>query len=232
MNNHAYSLFGAYKLSNGVRLVKLSNPWGVDKYTGDWSDNSSKWTDALRKEVGSSVNEEDGTFFQPIEQFLADWDGIWISKNMATWQKSWWLNLGRDIKSSSGATSWFCKTSNCRGNKFNLTSNVDQQIWIGVGTHDQRDYVGCTLPSWNDSKWQYAGVPDDQYWSMFNYGTQWKGPYTITAAKGMPLNLEMDLFTAPLKNEWSVIVWAEKSAVKITHSDNYQSDAWPVQTPF
>ena len=136
VNNHAYSLFGAYKLSNGVRLVKLSNPWGVDKYTGDWSDSSSKWTDALRKEVGSSVNEEDGTFFQPIEQFLADWDGIWISKNLGTWKKSWWLNLGRDIKSSTGGTSWFCKTANCRANKFNLTSTVDQQIWIGVGTHD------------------------------------------------------------------------------------------------
>jgi hypothetical protein len=67
---------------------------------------------------------------------------------------------------------------------------------------------------------------------MFNYGTQWKGPYTIKAATGMPLNLEMDLLTAPLKNEWSVIVWAEKSAVKITHSDNFASDAWPVQTPF
>jgi hypothetical protein len=64
---------------------------------------------------------------------------------------------------------------------------------------------------------------------MFNYGTNWKGPYTIKAGSSMPLNLEMDLLTAPLKNEWSVIVYGEKGEVKITHSDGYASDAWPVQ---
>lgn len=57
VNNHAYSLLGAYTLSNGARLVKLSNPWGVDKYTGDYSDSSSKWTSALRTEVGAAVDE-------------------------------------------------------------------------------------------------------------------------------------------------------------------------------
>ena len=60
---HAYALLGIYKLSNGVRLVKLANPWGVDSFKGDWSDNSSKWTPALRKEVASVVNEQDGVFF-------------------------------------------------------------------------------------------------------------------------------------------------------------------------
>jgi hypothetical protein len=60
---HAYSLIGTHTLSNGVRLVKLMNPHGVDKYTGDWSDNSSKWTTALRAEVASVVNENDGVFF-------------------------------------------------------------------------------------------------------------------------------------------------------------------------
>ena len=63
VNNHAYSILGAYTLSNGVRLVKMSNPWGYDVYTGDWSDNSSKWTSAFRAAVGSVVNENDGLFF-------------------------------------------------------------------------------------------------------------------------------------------------------------------------
>ena len=67
---------------------------------------------------------------------------------------------------------------------------------------------------------------------MWAYGTQWKGPYAITAGSPMPLNLELDLLTAPLRNEWSVIVWAEKTQVKIAHSDNYPSDAWPLQKPF
>lgn len=226
---HAYAVLGAYKLSNGVRLVKMANPWGVDSYTGDWSDTSSKWTTTLRNEVGSTNNDNDGVFFQTVEQLQKDWSGIYTNKNVSGWKKSSWLNLGRDIKSSSGGTSWFCKTANCRANKFNLDSAVDQQIYIGIGLHDERDYVGCTLPSWENSIWQYAKVPAETHYSMFNYGTNWLGPYTIKAGSSMPLNLEMDLLTAPLKNEWSVIVYGEKGEVKITHSDGYASDAWPVQ---
>jgi hypothetical protein len=63
VSGHAYSLIGTHILSNGVRLVKLVNPHGVDKYTGDWSDSSSKWTTALRAEVASVVDENDGVFF-------------------------------------------------------------------------------------------------------------------------------------------------------------------------
>ena len=60
---HAYSVVGAFKLSNGVRLVKMMNPWGVDSYTGEWSDTSTKWNPTLRKEVGAVDNNNDGVFF-------------------------------------------------------------------------------------------------------------------------------------------------------------------------
>lgn len=69
---HAYAIFYAYTLSNGTRLGKISNPYGEDRYVGDYSNTSSLWTDALRKEVGSSANEEDSTFFIPIEKIAAD----------------------------------------------------------------------------------------------------------------------------------------------------------------
>ena len=75
--------------------------------------------------------------------------------------------------------------------------------------HDERDYVGCTMPSWENSVWNYAGVPADTFWSMFKYETEWKGPYTIKAGVRMPLNLEMDLLSGNLKNEWSVIVYGQ-----------------------
>ena len=153
VGGHAYALLGTHKLSNGTRLVKLVNPHGVDVYKGDWSDKSELWTTALRKEVASVLNETDGVFFQSVEQFVADWSGFWISINTTGWKKSTWLNLGRDLKSSVGATAVFCKTANCRGNKFNLDSAVTQKIWIGIGTHDTRDYVGCTL---NKSVYQYV----------------------------------------------------------------------------
>ena len=122
VNNHAYALLGIYTLSNGVRLVKTSNPWGVDVYTGDWSDNSSKWTSTFRAAVGSTVNENDGVFFQTVEQLVDQWDTLYISKDVSKWQYSSWLNIGRDIKSSSETVKYYCTTANCRSNKFTLTS--------------------------------------------------------------------------------------------------------------
>jgi hypothetical protein len=74
---------------------------------------------------------------------------------MTGWKKSTWLNLGRDIKSSQVTKFNFCTASTCRGNQFNLTSAVTQTVYIGIGTHDERDYVGCTI---NPNLYQYAKV--------------------------------------------------------------------------
>lgn len=62
-NSHAYALLSVHTLSNGVRLVKTSNPWGLDSFTGPWSDKDSRWTTALRAEVASENDEKDGVFF-------------------------------------------------------------------------------------------------------------------------------------------------------------------------
>ena len=48
-NNHAYTLVGTFLLfDNNVqtnRLIKIRNPWGVDVYTGKWSDvDVASWT--------------------------------------------------------------------------------------------------------------------------------------------------------------------------------------------
>jgi calpain-15 len=48
-NNHAYTIVGAYLLfDNNVqtnRLIKIRNPWGIDVYTGKWSDlDTTSWT--------------------------------------------------------------------------------------------------------------------------------------------------------------------------------------------
>ena len=47
-HSHAYTILGVKELSNGVRLLKLRNPWGKENYKGDWADDSDKWTDDLR----------------------------------------------------------------------------------------------------------------------------------------------------------------------------------------
>ena len=50
---HAYTLLEAkeVKTSNGKeKLVHLRNPWGNGEWSGEWSDQSRKWTSDLRKQ--------------------------------------------------------------------------------------------------------------------------------------------------------------------------------------
>ena len=47
---HAYTIINIVKMEeNGVRLVKLKNPWGNTEWSGDWSEVSPFWNDETRK---------------------------------------------------------------------------------------------------------------------------------------------------------------------------------------
>mmetsp|Transcript_29611 Transcript_29611/g.27061 ORF Transcript_29611/g.27061 Transcript_29611/m.27061 type:complete len:185 (-) Transcript_29611:927-1481(-) len=48
---HVYSILGAYEVGK-IRLLKMRNPWGKVEWKGDYSDDSDKWTDDLKEEVG------------------------------------------------------------------------------------------------------------------------------------------------------------------------------------
>ena len=68
VTGHAYTVQGVVELSNGVRLVKLRNPWGAELYTGPWFDGDPRWTDEHKQEAGL-VDEDDGIFHMPLENF-------------------------------------------------------------------------------------------------------------------------------------------------------------------
>jgi len=68
-SGHAYSLLGAYKLSNGVKLIKMRNPWSEESYNGDWRDDYPAWNDQMRREVGGHTAANDGIFFLPFNIF-------------------------------------------------------------------------------------------------------------------------------------------------------------------
>lgn len=69
VDNHAYTLEGAYEIEPSpgekVRLLKARNPWGRGEWGGDWSDDSEKWTEDLKEQLGFQ-NRDDGIFFIAI----------------------------------------------------------------------------------------------------------------------------------------------------------------------
>ena len=57
--SHAYTLISAHTVMNGVKLLKLRNPWGKDEWTGAWSDKWTGWTSELKREL-KVVEADDG----------------------------------------------------------------------------------------------------------------------------------------------------------------------------
>ena len=74
IDGHAYSLLSVVEAC-GVKLLELRNPWGSFEWTGDYGDDSDKWTPELKKACNFS-KEDDGTFWMCWEDFLLFFDEI------------------------------------------------------------------------------------------------------------------------------------------------------------
>ena len=51
ISGHSYSVLSLHSFKHAgtrVKLLKLRNPYGNEEWTGDWSDESDKWTPSLR----------------------------------------------------------------------------------------------------------------------------------------------------------------------------------------
>lgn len=67
VSGHAYSIISAHHVE-GVRLLKLRNPWGKTEWKGAYSDKSDKWTDSMKRAV-NFVDANDGSFFMTVEDY-------------------------------------------------------------------------------------------------------------------------------------------------------------------
>ena len=67
---------------NGVKLLKLRNPWGKGEWTGAWSDKWTGWTPELKREL-KVVDSDDGQFFIALEDYITHYR----STTIAVWQE-------------------------------------------------------------------------------------------------------------------------------------------------
>jgi hypothetical protein len=67
-HRHAYSIMEAKDI-DGLRLVKLRNPWGNTEWTGPWSDGSEEWTAEWLQKLGHKFGN-DGEFWISFDDLL------------------------------------------------------------------------------------------------------------------------------------------------------------------
>lgn len=78
--SHCYTVLSARKLENPQEtLIKLRNPWGHKEWTGDWSDNSEKWTPDARKTL-EFCEKDDGVFWMSCKDFCAYFNEIVVCR--------------------------------------------------------------------------------------------------------------------------------------------------------
>ncbi|KAH8400026.1 hypothetical protein KR215_005469 [Drosophila sulfurigaster] len=82
---HAYSVLDVKDIQ-GHRLLKLRNPWGHYSWRGDWSDDSTLWTDDLRDALMPHGASE-GVFWISFEDVLNYFDCIDICKVRSGWNE-------------------------------------------------------------------------------------------------------------------------------------------------
>lgn len=79
---HAYTLISAVQLDSGHRLLRLRNPWGQMEWTGDWSDASPLWSEAIKDEIRAKLDNvdfsdaDDGVFWMSFEDVLQHFASI------------------------------------------------------------------------------------------------------------------------------------------------------------
>lgn len=150
-SNHAYSVLDVQELDNGVRLVRLRNPWGHHTWNGDWCNLSEKWTPELRQKylVFADV-EDEGIFWMSFDDLIKYFDSLDICKVSKDWTD----------KRYSGYLPPFCsqKYQNCRSlivleqTELELTLFQDNQRKRSFNDRSQQDLMAIIFQSNEDGQ--------------------------------------------------------------------------------
>eukprot|EP00873_Tetraselmis_striata_P036137 jgi/Tetstr1/456401/TSEL_043135.t1 len=81
--NHAYSIIDVQQTSNGLQLLRMSNPWLGGNWEGAWSINSPEWgkpeNAGLAEELGYDF-DDDGTFWISFWDFVASFNRVYVAR--------------------------------------------------------------------------------------------------------------------------------------------------------
>lgn len=61
-----------FKERDRVDMIRLRDPWGKNSWKGPWSEGSAEWhniSDSQKKQLGLTLNEENGEFWMSFDDF-------------------------------------------------------------------------------------------------------------------------------------------------------------------
>ena len=82
VQGHAFSILRLVD-ADGHKLMQIRNPWGRGEWTGDWSDDSEKWTTRLRNLVDWHETKDDGIFWIDLNDYVTEFDSVYVCRDFS-----------------------------------------------------------------------------------------------------------------------------------------------------
>ncbi|KAF2895241.1 hypothetical protein ILUMI_10932, partial [Ignelater luminosus] len=92
-SNHLYAVLDVREI-NGDRLIKLREPCGLKTWTGDWSNNSHRWTPSLKKQLLANDTRK-GVFWIGFQDILKYFFAVGVCKMRKGWTKTRFIGTFR-----------------------------------------------------------------------------------------------------------------------------------------
>lgn len=201
---HAYTVLGVKELTDAkgkkIKLVKMRNPWGTEKFKGDYSDSSTKWTPALKKQAGMTV-KNDGEFFMTLKDFYASFELTEINFNVDKMSRAHFLVLNDTNKNTR--TTMKCK-GKCSYHKFTIKSATTQKVHLSAKTWHDRAYpekcrTQASTRNGGTPRYHYYWLTGGDLGDNENHVDYYEwthgetSPRTVTLKKGVTYTLSVEL---------------------------------------
>lgn len=125
------------------KLVEMRNPWGIEKYQGDWSNVSKLWTVDLLKQADHSL-VDDGKYFMSFEDYLTQIEYTALNYDIKGWSHTAFAIFGDDEPVNQQNV--FGDGFRYNVHKLYISSPVRQKIIRSTHTYHDKHYHGECNP--------------------------------------------------------------------------------------
>ena len=226
-NNHAFSIMYPLTVTDDRgklhRLVCIRNPWGQEYFNGDWSDSSSLWTDDLREQA-DHYSANDGKFFMDFNDYVKYMEYTDFNRDISGLKKSTFAVFGDDQPINRQRV-FFEDPTEYNVHNIKIYSYEAQRVSLSAFSYHFKQYHGACLQS-----------PDQTEVLIQKPGGRilypvWPGSFHDDFMDVPAGEFDVNIYTRfgdndLLPHDWSLVVWAEKSEVEITHSKGLRSGAF------
>lgn len=208
--NHVYTVLDSFVAeSNGQRLLRIRNPWGREYYDGPYADNdTANWDAALQAQV-SYVDDNDGTFFIDLNTYINEFEYTQTHIDTTNLHQTYHLVIDDQSTNMSGTRV---------EHTFEITSAVDQTIYVGANTWPKRSYPSDCSPG-EDMHVVFFGWKS----SGTIFRQEYQSSYQISAGETQTVEFLADWGDSSTR-DFSIVVWGdvEKATLTVTSPETQQ----------